>query len=336
MLHPTRLGGPVAAVAVLVSMRSNCIAHMRLGIATAIASLVLAACAPAAVSTPLATPTGSSTVPSRSVAATPEGVSPPASSMVPTPSPAAVPTPPPPGTSTSLVVPEIGVGSYLEITGDGLAVRAGPGSDHPLVSEFLLGREEPIEITLLRDEVRIPAGHVVRASLEPIIVDETAWVAVSNFPQAGQTHEDIPIWRSVAPVPYSEIYPQLTWIAVAQPGTTFVELTDQPACLSCYGDLPVPVAVASRIGDGRIGPWTNRGAAWITIAAASSSSTSTCEFHMANQDGEPMFLDDPAVEYEATILPGVSPALNASPEAEVWLDVTGDCAWAASVYVTED
>lgn len=301
---------------------------MRLVIAAAIASVVLAACAPADVSTPHATPTATSTpVPSRSVAATPEDVSAPASSMVPTSSPS--------GTA-SLVVPVIEVGSYVEITGSGLAVRAGPGSDHPLVSEFLLRGEERFETTLLREEVRIPAGHVVRASLEPIIVDETAWVAVFNVPQAGQTYEDTPIWRSVAPVPYTEIDLQLTWIAVAQPGTTFVEVTDQPACSSCYGDLPIPVAVASGIGDGRIGPWTNRGAAWITIAAASSSSSSTCEFHVTNQDGEPMFLDDPAVEYVDAFIPGVRPAPNASPEAEVWLDVTGECAWAASVTVAED
>ncbi len=57
---------------------------------------------------------------------------------------------------------------------------------------------------------------------------------------------------------------------------------------------------------------------------------------MANQDGEPMFLDDPAVEYVDAFIPGVSPAPNASPVAEVWLDVTGDCAWAASVYVAQD
>jgi hypothetical protein len=49
-----------------------------------------------------------------------------------------------------------------------------------------------------------------------------------------------------------------------------------------------------------------------------------------------MFLDDPAVEYVEALIPGVSPAPNASPEAEVWLDVTGDCAWAASVYVAQD
>ncbi len=233
------------------------------------------------------------------------------------------------------MAPNIEVGSYLEITGSGLAVRAGPGTNHPLVSEFLIGRGEPIETTLLRDEVRLSAGHVVQASLEPIIVDETTWVAVDNVPQAGQTREDTPIWRSVAPVPYSEIDFQLTWIAVAQPGATFAELTDQPACSDCYGDLPVPVAVASGVGDGRIGPWTNRDVAWITIAAAASSSSSTCEFHTANQDGEPMFINDPAVEYVETLIPGVSPAPTASPEAEVWLDVSGDCAWSAKVYVTE-
>ena len=214
------------------------------------------------------------------------------------------------------------------------AVRAGPGTNHPLVSEFLIGRGEPTETTLLRDEVRLSAGHVVQASLEPIIVDETTWVAVDNVPQAGQTREDTPIWRSVAPVPYSEIDFQLTWIAVARQGATFAELTDQPACSDCYGDLPVPVAVASGVGDGRIGPWTNRDVAWITIAAASSSSSSTRVPH-GEPDGEPMFINDPAVEYVETLIPGVSPAPTASPEAEVWLDVSGDCAWSAKVYVTE-
>jgi hypothetical protein len=237
--------------------------------------------------------------------------------------------------SASLIVPEIEVGSYLEITGSSLAVRAGPGSDHPLVSEFLLGREEPIEITLLRDAVRLPAGHVVRASLGPIIVDETAWFAVDNIPQVGQAQEDTPIWRSVAPVPHSEIDFQLTWIAVAQPGATFVEVTDRPACSPCYGDAPTPVAVASAVGDGRIGPWTNRDVAWMTIAAASSSSSSTCEFHIANQDGDPMFRDEPDVGYVEAFIPGVSPAPNAGPEADVWLDVTGDCAWAVKVYVAQ-
>jgi hypothetical protein len=306
------------------------VTFMRSVIAAAIASVVLAACGPADVSTPLATPTATpTTVPStRSVAATPADES--------TPPPSTVPTARPSGNSTSLVVSEIEVGSYLEVAGNGLAVRAGPGTNHPLVSEFLLGREEPIETTLVRDEVRLSAGHVVQASLEPIIVDETVWVAVYNVPQEGQTREDTPIWRSVAPVPYSEIDFQLTWIAVAQPGTTFVELTDQPACSSCYGDLPVPVVVASGVGDGRIGPWINRNVAWITIAAASSSSTSTCEFNMVNQDGQPTFLNDPAVEYVEVFIPGVSPASNASRESELWLDVTGDCAWAAKVYVAQD
>lgn len=96
--------------------------------------------------------------------------------------------------------PAIQVGDYLKVTGDGLAVRSGPGREHALVSEYLLGREEPIETTLLRGEVRLPAGYVVRAQLGPLVVDDTAWVAVRNVPQAGQAEADTPLWRTVAPV----------------------------------------------------------------------------------------------------------------------------------------
>lgn len=106
--------------------------------------------------------------------------------------------------STATVVkPEIEVGDVLKVTGNGLAVRAGPGSHHPLVSEFLFEGEEPI-VTKLRDEVRLTAGHFVRAVVGPIVVDETTWYAVANVPQDREAWEDVPLWRSVAPVPYTD------------------------------------------------------------------------------------------------------------------------------------
>jgi hypothetical protein len=228
-------------------------------------------------------------------------------------------------------MPAIEVGDVLRITADGLAVRAGPGSHHPLVSEFLFEGEEPI-VTKLRDEVRLTAGHFVQAVVGPIVVDETTWYAVANVPQAGEAWEDVTLWRSVAPVPYTDGDFQLTWIAIAQPGATFVEVTDRPACPACYGDWPQPSAVASGIGDGRIGPWTNSGVAYITIAAAAQSASSRCEFRITNQDGQAMFFDEPAVDYAEAFIPGVSP--GSDPDA--WLDVTGDCGWAIKVLVAQD
>jgi hypothetical protein len=237
-----------------------------------------------------------------------------------------------PMSSAPNVTAAIEVGDVLHITGDGLAVRAGPGSHHPLVSEYLLGTEDPIETTLLRHEVRLPAGHFVMAVVGPIVVDETTWYAVANVPQDdGQTWEDTPIWRSVAPVPYSEIDFQLTWIAIAQSGATFVEVTDRSACPACYGDWPQPTAVASGVGEGRVGPWPNTGVASITIAAAAPVSTATCAFTITNPTGEPMFFDEAALDYVEGFVPGVSPGTD----DEVWLDVTGDCAWAIKVSAAE-
>ena len=63
---------------------------------------------------------------------------------------------------------------------------ADPGSHHPLVSEYSISRDEPIEVTKLRDEVRLPAGHVVQAHLGPVVVDDTVWWAVNNVRQEGR------------------------------------------------------------------------------------------------------------------------------------------------------
>jgi hypothetical protein len=249
--------------------------------------------------------------------------------------PASASTASPPSATASasprLATPDIEVGGHLRVTGNGLAVRAGPGLQHPLVSEFLLGHDEPIETTLLRDEVRLPAGHVVLVVLGPIVVDQTTWYAVANVPQDGQSRQDAPIWRSVAPVPYSEIDFQLTWMAVAQPGATFVEVADPPSCADCFGDVPELTAVAAGRGSGRIGPWANSGVAYITMAAAAHSESSTCEFQVTNQDGHVMFLEEPMIDYVEAFIPGVSPGQG----AEAWLDITGDCAWAVNVVVAE-
>jgi hypothetical protein len=236
----------------------------------------------------------------------------------------------------NLTIPDIEVGDYLEVTADGLAVRAGPGTQHALISEYLLGRRDPNTTTLLREEVRLEVGHVVRADLGPLVVDGTAWFAVSNVPQAGQADFETPIWRSVAPVPYSEIDFQLTWIAVAQPGAAFVRVTERPACSPCYGDAPPPTAVAMGQGRGRIGPWVNRDVAFITFAVAAPSSATTCRIRVTNPAGETKFFDEPAVDYREAFIPGVSPAPDAGADADVWLDIAGDCAWAVKVQVAQD
>jgi hypothetical protein len=232
-------------------------------------------------------------------------------------------------------MPQIEVGDYLEVTGDGLAVRAGPGANHPLVSEYSIGRQDPIQVTELREEVRLPAGHVVQARLGPLVVDDTVWWAVDNVPQAGQASVDTPVWRSAAPVAYSELDFQLTWIAVAQPGT-LVRTTDRPAMeCPCYGEPPGPTVVASGVGVGRVGPWTNVAAPFMTFAAAAPSSTDTCEFHVLNQDGDASFFDEPAVDYLEGLIPGVTPAADAGPDTELWLDIIGDCAWAVTVHLAQ-
>lgn len=255
---------------------------------------------------------------------------PPSQANLPVLSPAATPSSEP-----EPLVPPIEVGDYLEVTGNGLAVRSGPGLEHPLVSEYLLGTSEPLATTLVRSEVRLPVGHVVRVELGPLLVDDTTWFAVVNVPQAGQAQSDTPIWRTVAPVPYSEIDFELTWIAAAQAGSSFVRVTERPACSACYEEPLLPTAVAAGLGGGRVGPWINRDAAWMTVAAAARSSGSTCEFHVANQAGEPMFFDEFAVDYLKGLIPGVSPAPDAGPLAEVWLDISGDCTWAVTVYVAQ-
>ena len=255
-----------------------------------------------------------------------------------TPGPSVVPTPSQAqasaaATSPSLAMSPIHVGDYLEVTGNGLAVRSGPGLQHPPVSEFLLGRTDPIETTLLRNAVRLPAGYVVRVQLGPLVVDETTWFAVYNVPQAGQAVSDAPLWRTIAPVPYSEIDFELTWIAAMQPDATFVRVTDRPSCSPCYDEGPAPSVVAAGTGAGRVGPWLNQAPAWITFAAAPPSSTATCEFRVTNQAGEPAFLDEPAADYVEALIPGVSIAPDR--DASVWLDIAGDCSWAVMVNVPE-
>ena len=221
------------------------------------------------------------------------------------------------------------------MTGNGLAVRSGPGPQYPLVSEFLLGRTEPLETTLLRSEVRLPAGHVVRVQIGPLIVDGATWFAVYNVPQAGQAYTDMPLWRTVAPVPYSEIDFELTWIAVAQPSATYVDVTERPACSPCFDEAPPPTVAAVGVGQGRVGPWINRDAPWMTFAAAAPQSGGVCGFRVTVPSGEIM-RDQPAVDYFSALLPGVNPFGAAPADAEVWLDVTGDCGWAATITVPQD
>ena len=229
---------------------------------------------------------------------------------------------------------DIEVGDYLEVTGNGLAVRSGPGIEHPLVSEFLLGRTEPLETTLLRAEVRLPAGYLVRVGLGPLIVDDLTWFAVSNVPQAGQAPADTPIWRTVAPVPYSEIDFELTWIAAAQAGKTYVRVTERPACSLCFEDSPPPTAAASGVGAGRVGPWTNRDATWMQFAAAAPLASDVCDFRVTTSSSVVRY-DERGVDYFSALIPGVSPFPDAPIDAEVWLDIGGDCAWAVRIDLPE-
>jgi hypothetical protein len=240
-----------------------------------------------------------------------------------------------PSSEPDIMAPSIEVGDYLEVTGDGLAVRSGPGTDHPLVSEFLLGRTEPLETTLLRSEVRLPAGHVVRVQLGALRIDDTTWFAVYNVPQAGQADTDTPLWRTVAPVPYSEIDFELTWIAAAQQSATFVRLTERPACSPCFGDAPPPTVAAAGVGEGRVGPWINRDAAWVTFAAAAPHTGGVCDFRVAVPSGEVM-QDQPGVDYFSAFIPGITAFGVAPADAEVWLDVTGDCGWAVLITVPQN
>ena len=287
-------------------------------------ALVLASCAPAPASSVATSSSAVSAIPSGTPAAT--------SSAAPTPS---APDPSPSPSAAALVIPDIVVGEYLEVTGNGLAVRAGPGADHALVSEYSISREDPIEVTKLKDEVRLPAGHVVQARLGPIVVDDTVWWAVDNVPQAGQAIGDAPVWRSVAPVAYSELDFQLTWIAVAQPGTTLIRTTERPAMeCPCYGEPPGPTVVAAGVGEGRVGPWTNRALAFITLAAAAPESGGVCDFRVTVPSGEIMH-DQPGADYFSAFMPGVTAFGVAPADAEVWLDVTGDCAWAVTVALAQ-
>ena len=249
-----------------------------------------------------------------------------------TPEPSVVPTPSQArasaaATTPSLALPPIHVGDYLEVTGNGLAVRSGPGLQHLPVSEFLLGHTDPIETTLLRSEVRLAAGDVVRVQLGPLVVDDTTWFAVYNVPQGGQADTDTPLWRTVAPVPYSEIDFKLTWMALAQPTATFVDVAERPACSPCFGDAPPPTVAAAGVGEGRVGPWPNRDAAWMTFAAAAPQAGGVCDFRVTTPSGAIM-LDEPGVDYFSALIPGVSPAPDAPADAEVWLDVGGNCGWA--------
>lgn len=193
----------------------------------------------------------------------------------------------------------------------------------------MLGRTEPLETTLVRAEVRLPAGHVVRAELGPLIVDNVAWFTVYNVPQAGQADSETPIWRTVAPVPYSEIDFELTWIAVAVPGATYVRVTERPSCSPCFEALP-PTAAAGGSGEGRVGPWINSAPAWIIYAAAARNTNDLCDFRLVTPAGE-LMREVLGVDYLSGYILGVSPAPDAAPNAEVWLDVSGDCEWAIRI-----
>ena len=236
-----------------------------------LAAMVLAACG---------APAGSEPAPSSSVTIT----SPPSAT--------AVPSAPPSATAQATRTPEpeapvYAVGAYLEVLGDGLAVRTGPGTDHPLVAEYLIHRErDPITVEKLRDSVRLPAGYVVRVELGPVVVDNRAWYAVRNVAQAGQPGEDVASWASKAPVPYTDIDFDLMWLAASEPGALFVQPTDRPAsACPCYGDEPPPSVVATGVGDGRVGPWNNDRVAFIQIAASPVSEDGTCDFTMTGGDG---------------------------------------------------
>lgn len=297
---------------------------MRLPAGLCLLALVVAACATAPASSDAPPSAPASASPSATAAETPSAA-PTSTAPDASPSPAAA----------ALVIPDIAVGDYLEVTGNGLAVRAGPGTEHALVAEWMrTGMGDGLEVTAVRDEVRLPAGYVVRAELGPLVVDDTAWYAVTDVPQAGENAGDdtMQVWRSADWVPSDEYEFELTWIAVSQPGTTLVRLTDLPACSQC-GYPPRPVVVASGVGEGRVGPWTNERPPFITFAGAAPSSTDTCEFRIVSQAGD-TFLDEPGVEFIGGQT-GARLAPDGESEAEVWLDIIGDCAWAVSVQLTQ-
>jgi hypothetical protein len=296
-----------------------------LGLSTA--ALLLASCASASASS-----VGASSMP---VSASPSGTRAETPSVAPTPS---KPDPSPSPTTAALVIPPVEVGDYLEVTGNGLAVRAGPGSEHALVSEYLITGGDDVVVTRIRDEVRLPAGYVVRAWLGPLVVDDSAWFAVSDVQQAGEAAvtDQYRSWRAVAPVAHTDPSFELTWIAVAQSGTTLVRTTGRPGreC-PCYGDALTPNIVAAGVGEGRVGPWKNWAAATIVVAAASPSAADTCEFRLMTQAGESININESAVDYFKRLLPGVYLAPKAATDADVWLDVLGDCAWAVSVQLPQ-
>ena len=173
-------------------------------------------------------------------------------------------------------------------------------------------------------------GYVVRASLGPLVVDDTAWYAVGDVPQAGEptTADSLRIWRTVSPAEDSANAFSSTRSRLHSLGRRLA--TERPATeCPCFGDYPGPTVIAPGVGEG-----DGRGPTWqghrfpspprhprrLTLAS------SVCWTRW-----RPVYFDESAVDYLQGQIPGVMPAADAGPDAELWLDILGDCAWAVTV-----
>lgn len=234
--------------------------------------------------------------------------------------------------ATGLTLPSYPPGTYLEALVDGLAVRAGPGTQYPLVGEYRLWlNREPAEVETLREAVRLSAGYVVRVQLGPLVVDNRAWYAVLNVPQDGQAAADVPSWLESPPVLGTELFARFRWLAASESDTQFVRRTERPSCSQCYADTSALTASATGVGDGLVGPWRNTGPAYIQIAAVPASDASTCQFRVTAPNPADFELPTENAAYHAWWVPFSVDVAPGSDQAS--LHVETDCTWAIVVYL---
>ena len=216
------------------------------------------------------------------------------------------------------------VDSFIEVLADGLAVRTGPGTDHPLAAEFLL-HQDPVSVEKVRDAVRLPAGHVVRVELGPLVVGDRAWYAVHNVAQDGQAVADVASWGSRPPGPGDYFEPRGWRLRNPVPNCP----THRPSGIG----MPVlwrhARAVGGRdgVGDGRVGPWDNNTYTFIQIAASPVSEADTCDFWVSGRDGDPPLISEVGTDTFETLLPSI----DVAPGMDEAVRVSGDCAWAIAV-----
>ena len=198
------------------------------------------------------------------------------------------------------------VDSFLEVLADGLAVRTGPGTDHPLAAEFLLHRDPSASRSCaMRFGSRLAtwcASNLAR------------WWWVIEPGTRFTTSHRWPGRRGSRQLGLQAARPRrlLRAHVAGRCGTRCPSSCDPPTVRHRHAHAtatrPPPLVVATGVGDGRVGPWNNDRVAFIEIAASPVIRGRYCDFWVSGRDGDTPLISEVATDSFEALLPSIDVA----------------------------